>query len=131
MLILDTCALIFDALAPDKLTPKAKHAIDDGERKKRLACSDISLWEVAMLIKKGRIDPGTDGLSFIKLMIAARGLQVLPIIPDIAQMAVSHSGFAHSDPADRIIAATTIHHKGALVTCDKHLQSVKELNIIW
>ena len=131
MVILDTCAMIFDALAPDRLSTNAKHAIDAGERKKRLACSDISLWEVAMLIRKGRIEPGTDTLSFIKLMLTARGLQVLPINPDIAQMAVSHSGFAHSDPADRIIAATTIHHKGTLVTCDKHLRSVKELNIIW
>ncbi len=131
MVILDTCAMIFDALTPDRLSTKAKNAIDEGEGKKNLACSDISLWEVAMLIKKGRLNPGTDGLSFISLMLSARGVRVLPIKPDIAYIAASHSGFVHSDPADRIIAATTIHHKGILVTCDNHLRSVKELNIIW
>ena len=131
MVILDTCALIFDALTPGKLSRKAKHAIEDGELKNQLACSDISLWEVAMLIKKGRLDPGTDGLSFIKLMLSARGIRVLPINPEIAQLSVSCGDFAHHYPADRIIAATALHHKGMLITCDNHLRFVVGLKIVW
>lgn len=131
MVILDTCALIYDALAPNKLSSKARQAIADGEVKNQLACSDISLWEVAMLIKKGRLDPGTDGLSFIRLALSARRIQVLPINPDIAELSVSYADFIHHDPADRIIAATALHHKATLVTCDKHLKTIKGLKIVW
>ena len=50
MILLDTCALIFDALTPERLTPAAAAALDQGEREGNLACADISLWEIAMLI---------------------------------------------------------------------------------
>ena len=45
MIILDTCALIFDALAPEKLSSKALRAVENGEKQDILACSDISLWK--------------------------------------------------------------------------------------
>jgi len=59
MLVLDTCALIFDALAPKRLSRAAAAAIASGESANALACCDISLWEIAMLIKHGRLAPGT------------------------------------------------------------------------
>ncbi len=95
MIILDTCTLIFDALSPDKLSSKALRAIENGEKQGLLACSDISLWETAMLISKGRLDPGTDAVSFIKLTLSARSIQVLPITPEIAYLSSSHKAFVH------------------------------------
>lgn len=53
MSVLDTCALIFDALAPDKQSKKALRAIEQGKKHGELACCDISLWEIAMLVQKG------------------------------------------------------------------------------
>ncbi|WP_298267412.1 type II toxin-antitoxin system VapC family toxin [Geobacter sp.] len=129
MIILDTCALIYDALTPERLSKKAARIIE--EEGGRLACSDISLWEVAMLIAKGRLDPGTDTLSFIRLALAARPIQVIPITPEIAALSATHDGFSHFDPADRLIAATTLQCRGKLVTCDQHLHKVKGLPVIW
>ena len=131
MILLDTCALIFDALAPDKLGKKALLTIEKGEGHGTLACSDISLWEISMLIKKGRLDPGTDTVSFINLTLAARKIKVMPITPEIAYMSSSHKAFTHHDPADRLIAATTLHYKGSLVTCDGLLRNIKGLSTIW
>lgn len=131
MIILDTCALIFDALAPGKLSNKALLAVEKGDEQGLLACSDISLWEISMLIKKGRLDPGTDTISFINLALSARKIKVMPITPNIAYMSSFHKSFVHHDPADRLIAATTIHYKGALVTCDGLLRNIKELSTIW
>lgn len=34
-------------------------------------------------------------------------------------------------PADRLIAATTIYYGAKLIICDKKLQTVKDLEIIW
>jgi len=131
MIVLDTCALIFDALAPDKLSGKALRAVENGEKQGTLACSDISLWEISMLIKKGRLDPGTDTISFINLALSARKIKVMPITPEIAYISSSHKAFVHHDPADRLIVATTIYYKGTLITCDGLLSNIKELPTIW
>jgi PIN domain nuclease of toxin-antitoxin system len=131
LILLDTCALVFDALAPERLSAEALRAIEEGEEKGSLACCDISLWEIAMLIAKGRLDPGTDALSFLKLVLASRVIRPLPITPEIAKISANDALFAHQDPADRIIAATALHYGGSLVTCDQALQAVKGLKIIW
>ena len=55
VILLDTHALVFDALAPDTLSRRARQTIDEGDAAGNLACSDISLWEIAMLISKERI----------------------------------------------------------------------------
>ena len=131
MILLDTCALVFDALAPERLSAEALRAIEEGEENGSLACCDISLWEIAMLVAKGRLDPGTDALSFLKLVLASRVIRPLPITPEIARISANDALFANHDPADRIIAATALHYGGSLVTCDQALQSVKGLKIIW
>src|SRR3989339_1815518 len=119
LILLDTCALIFDALAPERLSAEAIRAIEEGEENGSLACCDISLWEIAMLVAKGRLDPGTDVLSFLNLVLASRVIRTLPITPEIAKISAIDSLFAHHDPADRIISATALHYEKPLVTCDE------------
>jgi len=131
MIVLDTCTLVFDALTPDKMSAKALRSVEQGEKSGTLACSDISLWEIAMLIARGRLDPGTDALTFIDLVLSARKIRVLPITSEIAVLSSTHKAFVHHDPADRLIAATTIVSRGALITCDNLLRSIKELQTIW
>jgi PIN domain nuclease of toxin-antitoxin system len=58
MILLDTCTLIFDALTPERLSDRARKALELGEAEASLACADITLWEIAMLVGKGRLDPG-------------------------------------------------------------------------
>ena len=74
--------------------------------KSPVAVSSISLWEIAMLVAKGRLDPGTDALSFLKLVLASRVIRPLPITPEIAEISANDALFAHHDPADRIIVAS-------------------------
>jgi PIN domain nuclease of toxin-antitoxin system len=131
MIILDTCTLIFDALTPDKLSQTAKKAITNGEKSNQLFCCDISLWEIAMLIQKKRLEPGVDTQSFLQLMLEARQIQVLPITIEIASLTTEHFISNHFDLADRLIVATTIFHQAKLVTCDKLLRELPELSIVW
>jgi len=131
VLILDTCALIFDALTPERLSAKASSAINQADKADNLACADISLWEIAMLIAKGRIDPGTDPKTFIQLVLAARAIKVQPVTADIAAKSVQTDFCSHGDPADRLIAATTLLNKARLVTSDKKLAAVSGLQIVW
>jgi PIN domain nuclease of toxin-antitoxin system len=131
MILLDTCAIIFDALTPERLTNRAKKALEEGEQEGTLACSDISLWEVAMLVQKGRLDPGTDYLTFMHASLAARRVRVLPITPEIADLSATLASIQHQDPADRIIAATAVHHGAKLVTADEKLRDAARIPTLW
>ncbi len=59
MILLDTCAIVWDALEPKKVTAKAKRAIDNADKQNALIISDISVWEISMLMKKSRIEIDT------------------------------------------------------------------------
>ncbi len=130
MVVLDTNALIFDALHPKRLTSRALRAIEGASTRGDIACSDISLWEIAMLVAKDRLDPGGELTQFLRDMIQARGLRVLPITPEIAVLAQSGQ-FSHGDPADRIIAATAMFFKAKLVSADARIRKLKSVEVVW
>jgi len=120
MIILDTCVLLFDALSPERLSKVAIETLNHGEKTKQLYCSDISLWEIAMLKKKKRIIITTDYLIFMQAVLQARNIKVLPISLEIADLSISLD-LEQADPADRIIAATTICYHAKLLTFDQKL----------
>ncbi len=117
MIILDTCILIFDNLTPERLSKVALEVLERGETMGQLCCSDISLWEIAMLEQKRRIIIATDYLSFMQSVLQRR---ILPIIPEIAALSVSLP-LVQADPADRLIAATTLFYHAQLLTADQKL----------
>ena len=131
MLILDTCVLIYDALAPEKLSKRAVAELEKGRMDGDLACSDISLWEIAMLVVRGRIAFEGNVTNLLQDIVLANRLTVLPISPEIAVLSTDDRLFAHKDPADRIIAATAISRKAPLITCDALLQGIRGLKTIW
>lgn len=130
MILLDTCVLIFDALTPQRLSTPARAALDRGEAGGVLVCADISLWEIAMLVSKGRLDPGTDSADFCRLALGARGVRVLPITPEIA-MGSTRIPLPQGDPADRLIAATALAHQALLITADERLRAYTHLQTCW
>ncbi len=130
MIVLDTCAILFDALNPERLTQKAKKAIDEAEEQRKLYCCDISLWEIAMLIQKKRCNPGIETQRFLDLILKARHIQLLSISTEIAAISCTNV-FKHEDPSDRIIAATAMYHRAKLITSDKKLTDIPGLEIIW
>ena len=130
MILLYTCALIFDALTPERLSSVARSALEQGEQDATLACADISLWEIAMLVDKKRIAPGIDTTTFCRLALDARGVRVLPITPIIAHQS-TRIDLPHADPADRLIAATTVIHRATLVTADKLLRNSDAVQTLW
>ncbi len=129
MIVLDTHVLVFDALDPGRLTPAAREVIQEAFERGVLACADISLWELAMLLARGRLEVTVDPGQFISDLLLARGVRVLPITPEIAMLAQSER-FLHGDPADRLIAATALAHGARLVTADRRLLDVADLPTI-
>lgn len=130
MIICDTHVLLFDALAPTRLSAKAKRFLRQGEQSGQLACADISLWEIAMLLKKGRIRVDTRATDFIQTLLDARGYKVQPITPAIAAKSQS-TEIPHRDPADRLIAATALVSDSDLVSADNAMKKVPGLRVVW
>jgi PIN domain nuclease of toxin-antitoxin system len=93
--------------------------------------ADISLWEIAMLVQKGRIQVNADIKSFLELALQAFAIKVRPITPQIAALAVRFSSSVNQDPADRIIMATAAIENVPLVTADHNLQTANIVPTIW
>lgn len=131
MILMDTCAIIWDALEPTKLSEAALAAVNKADAHNALIIADISLWEIAMLIKKGRIQIETTPTHFMNLYLQSRNIIVQSISPEIAELSVNFSTDINSDPADRIIAATSIIHNAQLVTADQNLRNSNLLDTLW
>lgn len=131
MIVMDTCAIIWDALDPTQLTQKAKDAINKADANNTLMIADISIWEIAMLIQKKRLEIDTTASHFIKLFLQSRNVSVMPISAEIAEMSVSFSSDINNDPADRLILATAIVHNAKLVTADNNLLASNTINTLW
>jgi PIN domain nuclease of toxin-antitoxin system len=130
MVVCDTHVLIYDALEPARLSRRAARSIETAGKAHRLACADISLWEIAMLMAKGRLAVDAQPEELLQAMMSARQIRVLPITPAIAALACS-SRFGRGDPADRLIAATAVAHQSTLLTKDKHLRGIPGLTTLW
>lgn len=131
MILMDTCAIIWDALEPSALSKNAIAAIDEADERNALIIADISMWEIAMLIKKQRLEVNTSAANFINLFLQSRNISVKSISPEIAELSVNFDNEINNDPADRLIAATSIIHNAQLVTADKNLLGANILNTIW
>jgi PIN domain nuclease of toxin-antitoxin system len=131
MILLDTCAIIWDALDPSKLSRAAKEAIEQAHSHNALIMSDISLWEVAMLVKKGRLTVSASSTDILNLFLQSRSISVQSISPEIAELSVNFGAELNNDPTDRIIAATAVTHNARLVTADKNMLDNKLLDTVW
>jgi len=131
MITLDTHIIIWDALQPEKLSPKARTIIDRANEMGEIFIADISLWEIAMLMAKKRLIIDTTYSEFISLVRAANHYVFESITPEIADLSVSlHSGI-NMDPADRLICATSIVRCAPLVTADSNLRASDLVKTIW
>ena len=131
VILLDTCAIIWDALDQSKLTEQAHAAIAKADEHNALIISDISIWEISMLIKRSRIKIATTPANFVNLFLESRNISVVSISPEIADLATSFGSEINKDPADRIIAATSIIQNTQLVTADYNLRQSKLIDTIW
>jgi len=96
------------------------------ERERRLLSGDswgisaIVLWELAKLVQLGRISTDLDSAHVVR---ALAGLHLWPIDLKVSRMSTRLD--FRGDPADELIAATSIVHKVALVTRDRGIRRSK------
>jgi PIN domain nuclease of toxin-antitoxin system len=114
MLNLDTHVLVF-ALAGE-LTAEERRLL----QRDRWGISAIVLWEIAKLAQLGRIEVDLDDSEVVR---ALSGVQVWPLTREIALTSTRLD--LDADPADELIAATSVVHRAPLVTRDRSLRRSK------
>jgi len=131
MIVVDTHIIIWNALKPEMLSEKAEKAISAANNSDGIIFCEISLWEIAMLMHKERLSIDVEYLEFIKLILESNEYVFLGITPEIAELSTDLFSDNNKDPADRIIAATSIIENAKLVTADKKLRQSKKVATIW
>jgi len=114
MLNLDTHILLY-AIAGE-LTKRENKLLSS----KRWSISSIVLWEIAKLFQLGRINLDVNDPEFA---VIVGNLHIWPI--DLATVRQLKELDFNSDPADELIAATSIVRKTPLVTRDKKILKSK------
>ena len=129
-ILLDTHVLIWSLSDFENLSDQIKKIIDIAKNENRLLISSISLWEIAMLKSKKRINIYKPIKEFLKAIVEIDGIRIVDISPDIAADSTLLLDDFHGDPADRIIAATAINNGAILLTRDRAILSWAELGNI-
>ena len=132
MIVLDTHTLIWWVDSPQKLSKKAKKAIEEEKANgKGILISSISTFEIYLLIKKGKLEltnyPDVwlgkiENLPFVKFV---------PVDNRIVASSVNLPDFPHKDPADRIIIATALNTGAKVITADKKILDYPHVQSIW
>lgn len=128
MIVLDTATWIWRASDPKRLTTSARRAIDEAER---ALVSAISVWEVAMLVAKRRIQLDRPVEQWVDIALALPGIQLAPLEPAIAVRSTKLPGEFHPDPADRIIVATALENAVPIITPDERIRSYPHVQSAW
>ena len=112
--LLDTCALIWLGMGGGGLSADARRRICVASA---LHYSSISAWEIARLMKEGKVVIPNDPAGFLADLSELYGLSPIPPTDEIMLRAAELPDH-HKDPADRIIIATALQHGLAVVTGD-------------
>lgn len=131
MIILDTHVLVWLVADPKKLSEKASKRIDREAKKSELLVSSISVWEIYMLVKGGRLKLSMDVDTWFEKIEQMTFLQFAPIDNSIAAKSVMLPEPLHSDPADRMIVATAREYGAVLITSDKRLLNYSQVQTLW
>ena len=114
--LLDTHTFLWALLHDHRLTPRAKQILRSDEH--QLVFSLVSLWEIAIKIKTGKLNTIGSSVAYIRDEMDAYGLQLLPIrYEHILQLeSLPHH---HGDPFDRLLIAQALTESLPILTGDR------------
>ena len=129
MILLDTHVLFWAVDDSKVLSRAAASAIRRARNSDGVAVSAISVWELALLFSRGKIQGYGTIESSVRLLL--EGVLIRPITPEIAVLATQFPDDFPHDPADRIIGATARAEGLTLVTRDERIRRSPLLKTVW
>ena len=126
-LLLDTHIWLWSLLAPENLTRRVTKALEDPGND--LWLSPISVWELVMLVEKGRVRLAKDVETWTAEAFAQIPLREAPVTYEVA-LETRKTSLPHGDPADRLLAATARVFELTLVTADERLAGASGASVL-
>lgn len=129
MIVLDTHAWLWWISEPQRLGSAAREEID---RSEQVGVATISVWEVTMLVAKGRVSLDRPLERWLAQALANPRVIALNLTVNIAVRAglLDGDGFP-GDPADRFIYASARAWDARLATQDRALRAFDPLLSVW
>jgi len=131
MILLDTHALVMWVNGSRELPRKALGYIRRAQNKNGIHVSSFSVWEIAMLVKTGRLVLSVPLAEWIRQVEDLPFVKFVPVDNAIAEHSVSLPGEFHKDPADRIIVATARVLNLPVVTRDAEMTGYPHVRTVW
>jgi len=128
VIVLDTHAWLWMQADPARMSDPARAAIETADR---IGVCTISCWEIAMLVRAGRIRMDRDARTWIRQALASERLEAIPLTAVAAVTAALLPAGFPGDPADRIIYATALGLGARLVTRDERISSFDPPRTLW
>jgi PIN domain nuclease of toxin-antitoxin system len=121
-LLLDTHIALWLDSGDERLQPATRSVIDECWRSGgTILLSAVTVWEIALLVDRGRIELDLPIEKWVERFVAQRGLQVVPLGYRAAAHSYRLHPLEHRDPADRLLIATAIELDCPLVTYDDRI----------
>lgn len=117
-ILLDTHVWIWLMNGTPEFAAKMIQRINQAAENGRVFVSAISIWEVATLVAKRRLVLRTSVKEWIDAALSQPGVNLVPLLPDIAIESAQLPNGMHGDPADRILVATARLKQLVLLTRD-------------
>jgi PIN domain nuclease of toxin-antitoxin system len=131
VILLDTHAVLWLVIEPERLSRRAASAIRRARAGDGIAIADITLLELAVLFERGVVRSQGTLESALLQVIQGAGAIVRPITAQIAALASQFPVDYPRDPADRLIGATARAEGIPLVTRDEKIRHSPWLKTIW
>lgn len=129
-LLLDTHVWVYYAGDAEELPASVVRAIEKARNSGSLYVSVISVWEIALLVRKKRLALPMSPARWTEEALKLTGLKLLAFTPEIAIESVELPESMHKDPADRILVASARVERMTLVTRDREiLEFAKAANL--
>jgi PIN domain nuclease of toxin-antitoxin system len=125
--LLDTHTFLWLAIEPEKLSQAVLNIVEQGNTE--LLLSAASGWEIALLVKLGRIVLPESPNIFIPAAMQALQVTPLPIGFTTAIAAASLPLF-HRDPFDRILVAEALRNDITLLSKDEIIPKYG-VRVVW
>jgi PIN domain nuclease of toxin-antitoxin system len=122
-LLLDTHVWLWLALGTAKrIAPAALKVLEETAQSGGLMVSIVSVWELALLVGRGRIVLPLPLNDWVTLALSRPEINLVGLSrPNTVIDSVNLPGDLHADPADRFLIATARNRRATLVTHDEQI----------
>lgn len=125
--LLDTCAFLWLAASPERISAPARTTIDNAQN--TLFLSDVSVWEIATKYRIGKLPLPQPPRAWVSAQASFFQLERLAIEPEAIYLS-GELPLVHCDPFDRLLAAQAQSRKLTVLTPDEPFRALGT-TVLW